>query len=315
MNDRFVYEQFDQTELDAQYNNRNRFPDFEKHFRNWQSWSESTRARLPCQLDVPVGPSSLEKIDIFPAEQKAAPLYVFIHGGYWYSLDKRHYSYVAEGMRPHGVTTVVNNFGLAPDHDMDTIVDHNRSALAWLWRNAARIGADRDRIYVAGHSAGGHLALMLLGTDWSALDPALPRDLVKGVCSIGGLHDLEPIRKSYLNDKLRMSEEQAWRNSPVNLTYPFSAPLSLIAAVDESPELHRQSTLMKALWMRLGYPVELMTPPSLDHFSVVNQLHDPECLLVHHQICQMKLAWRAGLPAAERPACGSLRTQEGKGNE
>ncbi len=286
-----VYREFDQAALDAQYNNRARFPNFVEHFARWAQWSTATRATLPCQLDIAFGDSALEKIDIFPAAKSNAPIYVFIHGGYWYSLDKADYSYIAEGMRPHGITTVVNNFGLAPTCDLDTIVAHNRAALAWVWRNAASFGADRNRIYVCGHSAGGHLALMLLGTQWPKLADDLPQDLVKGVCSIGGIHDLEPIRLSFLNEKLKLDAAQAARNSPVHLSYPLRAPLSLVVAVDESPEFHRQSELMRAKWEALSYPVELVIPPGLDHFSVVNDLKNPECTLVAHQLAQMKIAF------------------------
>ncbi|MEX2497207.1 MAG: alpha/beta hydrolase [Woeseia sp.] len=293
MSSDFVYAGFTQADLDAQYNNRARFPDYEKHFESWTRWSEATRKKIPCDLDIAVGKSKFERIDIFPAASAKAPVYVFIKGGYWYSLDKCHYSYVAEGMRPHGITTVTNNFGLAPDHDMDTIVQHNRSALIWLWRNADQIGVDMNQLYIGGHSAGGHLGMVLLGTDWPSIDPSLPRNLVKGVCSIGGLHDLEPIRKSFLNQKLHITAEQARRHSPVRLDYRFPAPLLLITAVDESPELHRQSRIMKAAWENFGYPVEMIIPPDLDHFSVVNNLGDPNCPLVISQLEQMRLAFAA----------------------
>lgn len=291
MNNQIVYANFTQAELDAQYNNRARFPDYETHFSSWTKWSAATRNKLPCNLDVAVGETRFERIDIFPSAATLSPIYVFIKGGYWYSLDKSHYSYVAEGMRPHGITTVTNNFGLAPDHDMDTIVQHNRSTLAWLWRNADEIGADRNRIYIGGHSAGGHLGMILLGTDWPAIDPSLPQNLVKGVCSIGGLHDLEPIRKSLINQKLHLTEDQAQRHSPVNLHFPILAPLLLVTAVDESPELHRQSLIMKEAWERFGYPVEMIVPPGLDHFSVVNNLGNPDSPLVLRQLEQMRYAF------------------------
>jgi len=283
---------YDQASLDAQYNNRARFPDYPEHFDRWTRWSEAARARLPSRLDVAYGEHPLEKLDIFPAEEAGAPIYVFLHGGYWYSLDKANYSYVAEGMRPHGVTTVVANFGLAPDCDMDTIVLHNRRALAWLWRNAASFGGDRNRIYIGGHSAGGHLGMMLLGTDWPALGADLPLELVKGVCAIGGIFDMEPIRLSFLNQKLRMSPEQSRRNSPLRLDYRFPAPLLLVVAVDESDEFHRQSVEMRDFWQARGYPVELSIPQGLDHFNVVNDLANPDCPLVLQQLEQMRLASR-----------------------
>ncbi len=156
-----IYLDYDQAGLDEQYNNRLRWPDYKVHFANWRKWSEETCKKVPCNLDLAFGPDPMEKLDILPAtptpDGDGSPICVFIHGGYWYSLDKADYSYVAEGLRPHGVATAVNNFGLAPDTSMDEIVRQNRAALAWLWRNARTYGANPDRIYVTGHSAGGHL--------------------------------------------------------------------------------------------------------------------------------------------------------------
>ena len=291
-----TYLDYDQAGLDAQYNNRLRWPDYKVHFANWRKWSIETCKKVPCNLDLAFGPGPMEKLDLLPAESspngELAPIVVFIHGGYWYSLDKADYSYVAEGLRPHGVATAVNNFGLAPDTGMDEIVRQNRAALAWLWRNARKYGADPDRIYVTGHSAGGHLAVMLLATDWPAFGEGLPKDLVKGACAIGGLFDMEAIRFSYLNKTLKMSKEEADRNAPLLQRYPVSAPLSLVVAVDETPEYHRQSEEMAALWKKLGYPVELIVPQGVNHFDVVNQLRDPGCDLVRLQLAEMKKAFR-----------------------
>ncbi len=185
------------------------------------------------------------------------------------------------------MTTVINNYGLAPDHDMDEIVRQNRAALAWIHRNAASFAGDADRIFVAGHSAGGHLAAMLLATDWPAFGAGLPADLVKGICAIGGLFDLEPIRLSYLNAKLNLDAEMARRNSPAHLSYPRAAPSLLVVGHDESPEFHRQTEIMAALWDRLGYPGETVAAQELDHFSVANDLTDPGGILVQKQLQYM----------------------------
>lgn len=292
-----VFHNFDQDQLDEQYNNRARFPNFEEHFDAWQRWSADTRSRLPCHIDVAFGSTEDEKIDVFPAQIKGAPIYVFIHGGYWYSLDKENYSYTAEGLRPHGITTIVNNFGLAPAHSMGEIVRQNRQAVAHIWRNAHQWGADRDRIYVSGHSAGGHLAALLLATDWAAYEADLPGDLVKGACAIGGIFDLEPIRLSFLNKNLNLTEQDVADHSPLKQVYPVSAPLLLIVAADESDEFHRQSEEMAGYWKGLGYPVELSIPKGLDHFDVVNELGDPSCPLVELQLRHMQNAF-GGLPAS-----------------
>jgi arylformamidase len=282
-----IWQDYDQDRLDAQYNNRKRFPDYVDRFAAWGEWSQGTRDKLTCRLDVAFGEHPLESLDIFPAEKPGAPIYVFIHGGYWYSLDKRDYSYVAEGMVPHGITTIVNNYVLAPDGDMDEIVRQNRAALAWIWQNATQFGADRNRIYVAGHSAGGHLAAMLLATDWPGFQAELPQDLVKGACSISGLFELEPIRLSYLNGKLGMDREMAKRNSPALLDYPAPAPFLLVVGKDESDEYHRQSEAMAVKWGKLGYEHELCVPDGLDHFAVVDSLIDPHTDLVQRQLKAM----------------------------
>ena len=221
-----IYRGYDRAALDAQYNNRARIPEYVDHFERWLAWSAETRAALSGARDVAYGALPVETLDIFPAEEPDAPILIMIHGGYWYSLDKHHDSFVAEGCRPYGVATVVINYGLAPDYRMDEIVRQNRAAGAWVWRNAASFGGDPSRIHALGQSAGGHLAAMLLATDWPAFGADLPADLVKSAVSISGIYDLEPIRLCYLNDKVGMDEAEARRNSPVEQRYPVAVPIS-----------------------------------------------------------------------------------------
>lgn len=278
---------YDRAGLDAQYNNRARFPDYAERFAAWAEWSARTRAELDCRLDAAFGAAPSERIDLFPPADAAAaggaPIYLFVHGGYWYSLDKGDYSYVARGMTARGALVAVNNYALAPAARMDEIVRQNRAAAAWLWRNARALGGDPDRIFAAGHSAGGHLAAMLLATDWPAFGAGLPPDLVKGACAISGLFDLEPIRLSYLNDTLRLDAAEAARNSPARLAYPRPAPLFVVVGEDESEEYHRQSAEMAEKWRALGYPCEYAAPPGLDHFAIVDSLIDPDAELVRRQ--------------------------------
>ena len=290
MSEDAVWRGYDRAALDAQYNNRARIPAYEDYFERWLEWSEATRATLPGGRDVAYGDLPVETLDIFPAERPGAPVLVMIHGGYWYSLDKHHDSFVAEGCRPHGVATVVVNYGLAPEYRMDEIVRQNRAAAAWVWRNAASFGGDAARIHVLGQSAGGHLAAMLLATDWPSFGAGLPGDLVKSAVSISGIYDLEPIRLCYLNDKLGMDEAEVGRNSPVVQRYPVAAPLMLVSGDIESAEYARQAEAMAAVWEALGYPLAKLELPGFNHFTMADQLREPGSDLTRATMAQMGVA-------------------------
>ena len=287
MSGKVIYRGYDRAALDAQYNNRARIPEYVEYFERWLNWSAETRAALPGGRDVAYGDLPVETLDIFPAERHDAPILIMIHGGYWYSLDKHHDSFVAEGCRPHGVATVVINYGLAPDYRMDEIVRQNRAAAAWVWRNAASIGGDPRRIHALGQSAGGHLAAMLLATDWPAFGPGLPADLVKSAVSISGIYDLEPIRLCYLNDKVGMDEAEAQRNSPVGQRYPVAAPLMLVSGDIESEEYERQANAMTAVWEAHGYPLNRLELAGYNHFTMADQLRDPDSDLTRATMAQM----------------------------
>ena len=282
-----IYGGYDREALDEQYNNRVRIPHYLDYFDRWLDWSAETRATLPCEQDVTYGELPVETLDIFPAEEPAAPILLMIHGGYWYSLDKRHNSFVAEGCRPHGVATVVLNYGLAPNFRMDEIVRQNRAAAAWVWRNATRFGGDPSRIHALGQSAGGHLAAMLLATDWPAFGAGLPPALVKSAVSMSGIYDLEPIRLCYLNDKLGMDEAEARRNSPVAQRYPVAAPLMLVSGDIESDEYARQANAMASVWNAHGFPFSRLGLPGLNHFTLADPLREPDSRLTQAVMAQL----------------------------
>ena len=284
-----VYRNYSRKELDKQYNNRLRYPEYTNYFSDWAKWSEETRNKLPCHCNIPYGELPCETLDVFPAEASNAPVQVMVHGGYWYSLDKDDDSFVAEGMRPNGVTTVVINYGLAPLYGMDEMVRQSRKAVAWFWRNADEFGADRERIYTVGQSAGGHLSVMLMATDWPTVESDLPADLIKGGASISGIYDLEPIRLCYLNDKVGMDADVARRNSPVHQIYPVSLPLMLVSGVIESDEYMRQAKEMEDLWNDLDYHLEHLKLPGFNHFSMAHQLKDPDSVRTHALLRQMNL--------------------------
>ncbi|MGH7321717.1 MAG: alpha/beta hydrolase [Candidatus Rokuibacteriota bacterium] len=283
-----IFRGYDQAALDREYDNRRKVADSAAYLARCTQESAATRDTLPCRLDIAYGPSLAETLDVFPAPGGArAPVQVFVHGGYWWSLDKADFSYVARAFRPAGAATVVINYALVPTVDMDELVRQCRAAIVWIYRNAPSFGGDSERLFVSGHSAGGHLVAMLMATDWTAF--GVPPDVIKAGCGISGLYDLEPIRLCYLNETLGLSPEQARRNSPVHLSPPRAAPFLLPLGGLEGPEYHRQTEELTAVWRSHGVPCEVMDIPGIHHFSIVTQLEEPTSELSRAILRQMGL--------------------------
>jgi arylformamidase len=280
---------YDRAALDRQYNNRAKVADFADYLARYARESEATRRALRCRLDVAYGTKPGETLDVFPAPGSGpAPIHVFIHGGYWMALDKREFSFVARGLQPAGAAVVVINYALIPTVDMDELVRQCRASIAWVHANAGSFGGDRERIFVSGHSAGGHLTAMQLAADWPAF--GLPAEPIKGGCAISGLHDLDPIRLCYLNDTLKLTPEEARRNSPIYLAPRTRAPLLIPVGGDEGPEYHRQTETLAAVWGKYGVPCEVLDMAGINHFSIVSQLEDPASELSRAIQRQMGLA-------------------------
>ena len=272
---------FDPQWLDSQYNNRALVSDHARHFVQWAEASEDARAAHNCAADVPYGDSAMEKLDVFPAVQKGknankdAPVVVFIHGGYWRSLDKSDHSFIAPAFTNPGACVVVPNYALCPAVTLPQIVMQMVKALAWVHRHIARYGGDPRRITVIGHSAGGHLAAMLLACAWPVYGEDLPADLVKGAVSISGLYDLEPIMNTpFLQDSLRLTPEQVQHSSPAWMPRPSHGRLYTLAGADESAEFLRHNQMIQTAWGKKTVPV-CETVPGRNHFSVLEDLTAP----------------------------------------
>ena len=290
-----IFREYDREGLDREYNNRAKVADSADWLARYTREGAATRGVLACRLDVAYGPSPAETLDIFyaggapPAPgARPAPVHVFLHGGYWRALDKADFSFVARAFVTAGAVVVVVNYGLIPAVDMDELVRQCRASIAWVWREAPSFGGDPGRIFVSGNSGGGHLVAMLMATDWPAF-AGLPADVIKAGCGISGLYDLEPIRLCYLNETLRLTPEEARRNSPIHLAPLRSGPLLLAVGGLEGPEYHRQTDELAAAWRQRGLPCEVMDMPGIHHFSVVSQLEDPESELARAILRQMGL--------------------------
>lgn len=265
---------------DRMYNNRALVPDFADHFAHWTNASAQARDALKPQVDVRYGDGPNESLDIFPAARADAPVVIFIHGGYWRSLDKSDHSFVAPALRDMGACVVVVNYALCPGTTEQpvTVPDialQMAKATAWVWRHIAAHGGDRRNISVIGHSAGGHLAAMLLACDWKKLGRDLPAGLVRKAMSISGLFDLDPVRKTlFVQGDLKLTPAHVRMASPAKWQRPGKGVLFTVVGGDESPEFLRHNRLIHQAWGPKTVPVceEL---PGLNHFSVVTDLTRP----------------------------------------
>lgn len=259
--------------LSREYNNRELFPDYARHFARWQESSARARGTMTCYLDRAYGVSPGETLDIFPARKGDGSVLVFIHGGYWRSLDKKDFSFLAPAWVDAGVSLVVVNYGLAPAVTLERIVQQMLAASAWVFRHAEQYGMDEERLFVSGHSAGGHLAAMMLAALWPVYDRSLPKDLYKGALSVSGVYDLRPlVQVDWLQGDLRLDEATALKLSPAFLPPATRAPLALAVGGLESSEFKRQNALLAQRWKPvLARDVPM---PGRDHFTVVDGLAD-----------------------------------------
>ena len=265
----------DPTWLDAQYNNRARVPDCAAVMQRWAEASALVRqGATAARLDVRYGDGAGETLDIFPAANPGAPILVFIHGGYWRALDKADHSFVAPAFNAQGATVVVPNYALCPAVSIEHITLQMARAVAWVWRHADGFGGDAARIAVAGHSAGGHLAAMLLSCRWRELADDLPAQPLTGALAISGLYDLEPLRHTpLLQGDLKLTPQSVARLSPAFFPRPKAAKLHAIVGLEESDEFLRQNHLIRDVWGPTAVPV-CETVPGANHFTVLNRLAD-----------------------------------------
>jgi arylformamidase len=268
---------FDGEWLERMYNNRALVPGHARHFQRWAEESARARGDLACELDLLYGRGPGETLDVFPAEGggRGAPVVFFIHGGYWRSLDKRDHSFVAPAFTRQGACVVMPNYALCPTVTIPLITVQMVRALAWTVRNVAQWGGDPSRITVIGHSAGGHLAAMMLSCLWQQYDPALPPDVVPRALSISGLYELEPLMHTpFLQRDLRLSPQQVLQASPALLPPPRQGVLYTVAGGDESAEFLRHNTRIREAWGEERVPV-CESLPGRNHFSVLEAIVEP----------------------------------------
>ncbi len=262
-----VWLDYDQDALNDQYNQRVLVPNADEYAQHNLEESERVRALLSCELNIPYGPTEVEKLDWFPAPVAGGPIVVYIHGGAWTRSSKNHVSYPAESFVGAGASYVAVDFGLVPSVTLDEQVRQNRAAIQWVYHHAADYGADPHRLYVAGHSSGAHVTGMMITTDW-ARDLGLPPDVIKGALACSGMYDLEPVRLSSRNDYLKLDTEAARRNSPILHIPSAGCPIIIGYGEGDQAEFRRQSMAFAAVWRAAGLVCHEVDLPSLNHFDV-----------------------------------------------
>ncbi|WP_035723573.1 alpha/beta hydrolase [Fodinicurvata fenggangensis] len=276
MND-VAWRGWNKAELDRQLNQREHTPEHSQHFSRWAAESAVVRETLPVRTDLEYGEGPLQKLDYVPPKAPGAPLLVFIHGGYWQSLDKGDFTFPAPAFREAGFAYASINYDLAPQVRIPDMVAQVRAALVWLYKNADDLGFDSERMVVAGHSAGGHLAVMALLTDWQE-DYGLPQELLYGAASISGIYDLEPLRNSYQQPVLQLDEEAVQSSSPLH-HIPAAAKrrlprLFVAVGREETEEFQYQQRDFVQAWKTARQKCESLELPGRNHFSIVDSLAD-----------------------------------------
>jgi len=271
---KIIYRNFDRQALDTEYSARDSVPDFSLFLKHYAELSANARRDLPCITDLAYGESAEQTLDLFPAAP-GAPLFVYIHGGYWRLLGKADSAFMAPAFVTEGIAVAALNYGLVPNVSLDEIVSQCRRAIAWLFKNATEFGINPDRIFVGGSSAGGHLAAMACADDWQE-EMGVPQNIVKGALSTSGLFDLEPLRLSHVNDWMQLDEVSAYRNSPVHHLPQHGCPFVISYGGDESREFKRQSDEYAQLWSKKEFPCQIVEAPGRNHFDIILELTNPQ---------------------------------------
>jgi len=260
---------------ESAYNPRVAVPEFNDHFERWKKRSQEAQQALAgrAYTDVAYGPDPMQKLDIYRAKGESQALLVYIHGGYWRALDKNIQTFIAPPYVERGVTVASINYSLCPTVYVQDIVLQVLQACAWLYRNGQNFGAPRNRLFVSGHSAGGHLVTRL-ATTTSPL-PERVRARVKNIVPISPLVDLRPLMRTGMNRNLRIDVEEARRESPALLEPLPNIRLSAWVGALERPELIRQTDLIANIWRGLGVHTSVRHEVGRHHYDVIEGLKDP----------------------------------------
>jgi arylformamidase len=271
-----VFRDYDQVELDAAYDQSFYAPLAGQIWKRLASVSETVRDRLGQPLRRSYGPSTVEQLDVYRAKRPNAPIFVFIHGGAWLGGEAKNFAFPAEMFANAGAHYVALDFIAIKDagDDLRVMAEQVRRAVAWVYQNAESFGGDRDRLYIGGHSSGGHLCGIALVTDWEK-DFGLPADAVKGGLCMSGIYDLKPVRLSKRSSYVKFTDEIEQAMSSQRHLDLLRVPIVVTYGTNETREFQRQNRDFAAAVQTAGKPAELVEAVSFNHIEMVETLGNP----------------------------------------
>lgn len=271
-----VWLNLDQVELDAAYDQSFYAPLARQSIARAKSNSELARQRLGPPRRESYGPSDVEKLDIYTTKRPKAPVFVFIHGGAWLGGEARNYAYPAEMFVNAGAHYVVPDFIAigAANGDLRVMAEQVRRAIAWTYKNAEKFDGDPERLYIGGHSSGGHLCGVALTTDWQK-DFGLPPTMIKGGVCMSGMYDLKPVRLSKRGNYVHFTDAMEQAMSSQRHLDLIRAPIVVTYGTNETPEFQRQNRDFAAALKTAGKPVELIEAANYNHFDMMESVGNP----------------------------------------
>ncbi|MFZ1953684.1 MAG: alpha/beta hydrolase [Pseudolabrys sp.] len=266
----------DQVELDAAYDQSFYAPLAGQIFKRYASLSNEARAHVGDPKRFSYGSTPVEALDLYPAKKANAPIFVFIHGGAWLRGEAKNYGFPAEVFVNSGVNYIALDFiAVGPANgDISLMADQVRRGIAWIYKNAASFGGDANRLYVGGHSSGGHLCGVALVTDWQK-DFGLPANMVKGGLCMSGMYDMKPVRLSKRSSYVKFTDMMEQAMSSQRQLDKLQAPIIVTYGTNETPEFQRQNRDFAAAVKAVGKPVEVIEAPNYNHFEMCESLGNP----------------------------------------
>jgi arylformamidase len=284
-----VWLDMDQQALDDAYDQEVYAPNRDQVVARRLANSERARVIVGAPQRVAYGPSEIEKLDIFRTARPNAPINIFIHGGAWRRNKAADYAVQAEMLIRAGAHCVILDFITVDEAggSLLPLAAQIRRAIAWVYKNAASFGGDRERIYLSGHSSGAHFGGCMVTTDWR--EHGLPADAIKGALLASGMYDLRPVRLSKRSQYVKFTDEMEQTLSAQRHIDKLSVPLVLAHGTRETPEFQRQTRDFFAAVRAAGKPVELLVGEAYNHFELLETLANPYGLLGRAALQQMKL--------------------------